>query len=197
MNSEERNKKYYQETFHEVHAPMSLTGKVMNMKKNENGKKDYSVVKRFAMTAAALAALFVGSNGVVYAATGSTWIENMIVYFNEAAYEVDVEQTVDVDGNVHYSGTAQLEDGPVAFFLTNESNDDVVDEMHVDFVDPINAPEIIEAGEVIYFTYGDLAIDITEDVADGEATGSFEKDGTTYQYTVRGNSGEWDVQIGY
>ena len=72
MTQENQNKQYYCDTFSEVHAPEKLSRKVMNMRKEKNSKLTF--VKRLAVTAASLAALFVGSNAVAYAATGETWI---------------------------------------------------------------------------------------------------------------------------
>ncbi|MBQ7943018.1 MAG: hypothetical protein IJ326_03030 [Lachnospiraceae bacterium] len=193
MNSEMENKKYYQEAFHEVHAPKALTGKVMDMTRRE--KTGYTFVKKFAMTAAALATLFVGSNGVAYAATGSTWVNDIIVYLNGTECDVDVERTVDEDGNINYSITTEVQDGAAVYVTATSTEEDAPGEIYIDVMDADTAPEVIEVNGVTYFTYGDLAIDITEDLKDGEASGTFEKDGVTQQYIVTGSAGEWSVQI--
>lgn len=65
---ENKNRQYYCDTFSEVHAPEKLSRKVMNIRKEKNNKMTF--VKKLAVTAASLAALFVGSNAVSYAATG-------------------------------------------------------------------------------------------------------------------------------
>lgn len=62
--------KQYYETFSEVHAPEELSRKVMNMTKQKSNKLTFA--KKLAVTAASLAALFVGSNVVAFAATGET-----------------------------------------------------------------------------------------------------------------------------
>ncbi len=75
--TDKRNREYYQATFHEVHAPEALAGKVMNMADinvKENKKSMNGFTKRLAVAAAALALVLVSSNGLVYAATGSTWV---------------------------------------------------------------------------------------------------------------------------
>ncbi|MBQ8823108.1 MAG: hypothetical protein IJZ82_10720 [Lachnospiraceae bacterium] len=73
MIHEIKNQKYYCDTFLEVHAPEELSRKVMNMKKQNN--KKLSIVKKLAVTAASLAALFLGSNAITYAATGEAWVK--------------------------------------------------------------------------------------------------------------------------
>ena len=46
MKKDVNNKKYYCETFQEVHAPKALAGKVINMtKKNKNSTTFYQKVK--------------------------------------------------------------------------------------------------------------------------------------------------------
>lgn len=72
MKKDMVNKKNYCDTFQEVHAPKALAGKVMNMtNQNENNA---SFIKKMAVTAASLIALFIGSNAVALAATGNTWV---------------------------------------------------------------------------------------------------------------------------
>lgn len=71
MKQEIHNKKYYCDTFQEVHAPEALSRKVMNMTKKN---KKLTFVKKLTVTVASLAALFVGSNAIAYAATGETLI---------------------------------------------------------------------------------------------------------------------------
>ena len=58
--------------------------------------------------AAAVALCFVGSNGICYAATGDTWVEKMIVYFNGEPKEMDVE-VKDLGGG-DYSYTMEVPD---------------------------------------------------------------------------------------
>lgn len=72
MKKDMENRTYYCNTFQEVHAPKALAGKVINMTNHK--KNNLTLIKKFAVTAASLVALFVGSNAIAYAATGSTWV---------------------------------------------------------------------------------------------------------------------------
>lgn len=89
MNDDMKLKMDYRETFAEIHAPEALARKVSNMTKFD-AKTKISFTKRFAVAAAAFAILFAGSNGVAYAATGSTWVESVVVYFNGFGYDAEV-----------------------------------------------------------------------------------------------------------
>ena len=115
----EEMKKEYRETFSEIHAPKALAGKVRNMVKMENGKMGMSFVKKLAVTAAAAAVLFVGSNGVAYAATGSTWVETVVIHFNGSGYDAEVNGEVGEDG-VSYSVYEGVEMEGTEIDLTEE-----------------------------------------------------------------------------
>lgn len=115
----EEMKKEYRETFSEIHAPEALAGKVKDMVKMENGKTGMSFVKKLAVTAAAAALLFVGSNGVVYAATGSTWVENVVIHFNGSGYDADLNGEVGDDA-VSYSVDENVDMEGIEIDLTEE-----------------------------------------------------------------------------
>lgn len=89
MNDDMKLKMDYKATFTEIHAPEALARKVKNMTKSNKNPK-VSFMKRFAVAAAAFAVLFAGSNGVAYAATGNTWIESVVVYFNGSGYDAEL-----------------------------------------------------------------------------------------------------------
>ncbi|MBQ7777211.1 MAG: hypothetical protein IJ379_14935 [Lachnospiraceae bacterium] len=211
MKDDMELKKEYNATFAEIHAPEALAGKVKNMAGLESKKVGVSLVKKLALTAAAFAALFVGSNGVAYAATGSTWIQPILVRLNGTEYQVDMEAQVEEDGTITYSGVvgADMEkqvsedgtvtysgvveegDGPTAIMISGKS-----DEMgEVTYNIDITTPEVVEEDGRIYFTDGDVKVDITEDLADGEATGTYEVNGVKNQYQVTGNGKSWDMNV--
>lgn len=77
MNRDLENKRLYQDALDEVHAPSHLLGKVKSMTKQKDGRKA-KVKKYVCAAAAALALLFVSSNAVTYAATGSSWVKMMV-----------------------------------------------------------------------------------------------------------------------
>ena len=73
MSGEEQNRSFYKETFEEIPVPERLAEKVGrvtegNVTAGKNGVG--SVMRKVAIAAAILVALFVGSNGIAYAMTG-------------------------------------------------------------------------------------------------------------------------------
>ena len=115
----EELKKEYRDTFSEIHAPEALVGKVRDMVKKENVKMGMSFVKKLAVTTAAAAVLFVGSNGVAYAATGSTWVETVVIHFNGSGYDAGVNGEVGEDA-VTYSVDENVDMEGIEIDLTEE-----------------------------------------------------------------------------
>ena len=96
------NKKLYKDTFDSLQMSDESLRKVRNMSKNEKRKRIFKV--RYATVMAAIVALFVVSNGVAYAATGSTIVEhvaNNIKVIDKNGENVDVDVTKE-NGNVKY-----------------------------------------------------------------------------------------------
>lgn len=207
MNQDEKNKAYFQETFEEVHAPEGLCRKVKNMTKTEGKKIRMSVAKKLAVAAAIAAALFAGSNGVAYATTGSTWLETVVAKLNVNGVMQDIELEGEVleDGTVQYSTSVNVEDGDtVEISLISDAED--ADSIKIDgngaessapeyyiimdtttTVDDIT--EVMQENGKVYFVDGDVKIDITEDMTDGNASGSYEKNGVIYQYEIKEEPG--------
>ncbi len=74
MTGEKENRKYYQNTFHEVHASKHLLRKVEAMGKEYNEKKGRKILHKGCIAAAVLAVALLSSNIISYAATGTPWI---------------------------------------------------------------------------------------------------------------------------
>lgn len=191
MSEEMKFKNEYQNTFQEVHAPVDLSRKVMNMSNTKNKNKKISFVKKAAMVAALTLVVLVGGNGAVYAATGNSLFHTVMIYVNGKGYVANLEEQVDEDGNVYYSGTYEVEDGAESVFITNEAEitEDVTYEIQM------NTVNVQEKDGKLYLVDGDMELDITEDLADGEASGAYEKDGVTYQYEVSGENGSWSISV--
>ena len=104
MKTEKDNYKLYRSTFDKVHASDELVGKVKNMTKVEAKKKMY-VMKKVLCIAAAVAVLFAVSNFAVYAATGESWVEMLVVNVNVNGEEMDVnvKKITDENGDVKYA----------------------------------------------------------------------------------------------
>lgn len=167
MNEDMKLKYDYQETFKEIHAPKALTRKVMNMAKFEKQKNVGSFVKRFALVAAAVAVLFVGSNGVVYAATGNTWVKGIfkdIKNWNGAVIGTEYVQATD-EVKISVAEDIIDDEAPVIPVTIEFSNKDMAPFKYLQEV-KVEAYKILdEAGEVV------VAIDdesITEIVTDGK-----------------------------
>lgn len=119
MNEDMKFKMEYKETFTEIHAPEALGRKVKNMSRLENTIQ-FPLMRKMAMALALAMVLFVGSNGIAYAATGNTWVETVIVHFNGSGYDAEVGGEAG-DGDVTYSVTDEQQaiDG-VEIDLTEE-----------------------------------------------------------------------------
>ncbi len=191
MNKDMENKSYVQETFGEIHAPESLRRKVMNMTQNDVERKRTFAGKRLAVAAAIVVILFAGSNGVVYAMTGSTWVENLTgkMNINGVWQDVELEGRVREDGLVEYSKTLDVSDGDsVQLVVITEGEPDSFMGC-MDYPVELSRTEVVEEDGRIYFVDGDMKIDITEDMEDGYATGSFDREGAICQYEVKQEPG--------
>ena len=208
MNKEDKVKEYVQSTYDELHATEGLRRKVMNMTERKAKKTGMSVGKKLAMAAAIAAVLFAGSNGVAYAMTGSTWVENAVarIRVNGVWQDVEMEGEVLEDGTVQYSTTLDVQDEEsVEILLVSDAVD--ADSLKISAGDGAESsfPEIyinmdttttvdcnigvVKEDDSVYFVDGDIKIDITEDIADGAASVSYEKNGETYQYEVKEEPG--------
>ena len=185
------NRDYVRGAYDEIHAPDALFGKVMDMKNKEVKKFDKRNVLKYAAAFMAFAIAFAGSNGIYYAATGKTWVEKAYVYINGEKHEVDVTVTQEGDAAV-----AEMS-------LTVDENDDVVvsmvDESDVSTEDTVgsmsNTAELKkENGKVILVAYGQT-VDITEDFADGKASGQLECNGEMVTYTVTGTADAYEISL--
>lgn len=192
MNKEDKLKEYVRNTYNELHAPDGLRRKVMNMNEFNAKKMGMSVVKKLAVAAAIAAVLFAGSNGVAYAMTGSTWVETMMARINVNGVWQDVELEGEVleDGTIQYSTTLDVqEEESVGMVIVTDSVPPEHVEIYTDTtVEPERTEIVVEDGRV-YLVVGDMTIDITEDMTDGSASGSYEKKGNEFRYEVKEEPG--------
>ena len=187
----EKMKKEYRDTFSEVHAPAALARKVMNMSENKNNQgTGISVIRRLATVAAIALVLLIGSNGIVYAATGSSLLKTVKVYFNGTSYEANLEKKTGEDDVTYYEGTFEDADGTINMVITDDINADVDS-----YVVSAYNPEVIEEDGKIYLTSEGVKIDITEDLEDGVAEGTYEMEGLETSYKVTEKDGEWDIML--
>ncbi len=195
MNKDMDNKKYYQNTFDEVHASEDLLGKVRNMKRETiNGKIKSTRRAAYIAAAAALMAI-VSSNVITYAATGSTWVEKVMVSINGEEKEIEFTKRVDAEGNEYLEGTFEVDENEkeMSIEFENEIGDEEGEDKTSDSVSTI--AEIKAEGDKIYLIAGTQKIDITEDMKDEKCEGTYEEDGTVFYYTIEGNVEEYSISI--
>ena len=208
------NRDYVRGAYDEIHAPDALFGKVMDMKNKEVKKFDKRNVLKYAAAFAAIAVAFAGSNGICYAATGETWVEKAYVYINGEKQEVDMTWSQDGDTLV---GQAEIttDDGVVYEVVEdpNEDGDVVVEDVVMEFTDSNvdefavdndgtgvdisqdNMPQLKSEGGKVYLVVDDETVDITEDIADGEATGEIKYDGKVVGYIVTGSIDDHQIEL--
>ncbi len=207
MNKEDKMKAYVQNTYDELHAPEGLRRKVMDISMENAKKPGMFVMKKLAVAAALAAVLFAGSNGVAYAMTGNTWVETVVakIRVNDTWQDVEMEGEVLEDGTVQYSTTLNVQDkDSVEIVLISDAVG--VDSLEISAGDGAEGtlPEVYidmdtttvdsnigvaKEDDKVYFVDGDIKIDITDDMADGAASVSYEKNGETYQYEVKEEPG--------
>lgn len=93
MSDEIKFRKEYQDTFNEVHAPVELSRKVMNMK--EAKKTSVFYIRKFATAVVIALVVFICGNGITYAVTGNSLFATVKVYLNGSEYKAQLEQKVD------------------------------------------------------------------------------------------------------
>ena len=201
-----KNRESVKRVYDEIHAPDALFGKVMEMDKKQS--KVRNIVKYAMGTAAALALAFVTSNGICYAATGQTWISKAIVYINGEAMEQEIEWHQ--EGDLLYSTIeVPVEEGDeaqVEVFSFVADSEQMVEQMMIlegtneELVigaeqEDLFSVELLEEDGKVYLTAGEEKIDITDDLSDGEASGTFEYCGLTMTYLVSGTAGEYEISV--
>ena len=192
-----RNSEYYKKAYDEVHAPAALLGKVMDMKKERKEIKKKNTVKKWLTAAAAMAFCFVASNGICYAATGKTWVQKVTVYLDGQPCEQEV--TFHQEGDV-LIGELEVSDAENHEYAVIEFIDDVGNSTeYISEMDVTMRTELVqENGRIWLVINGDNAsrVDITEDFADGSASGIYAGfEDWPLRYTVTGTVEEYSVEL--
>jgi len=195
--------KEIKQTFDEVHMPSALLGKIeegIGQKEKKGTGKPW----KMAVAAAAFTLCLTASNAICYAATGHSLLGKISMYVNgeEVAY-ADVELKQDGD-----SITATLGDLPddahVEVELPEPDRKDFSDQ-DPDNIDAFaqdkgETPENVtfqvrEEGGRVYLSVkgGSYQLDITEDIADKKAEGTFTWKDVVYHYYVREDNGKYSI----
>lgn len=184
MSGEEYNRELFKETFEEIPVPEGLAEKVGSITVGNTKRQRTvmgSVLRKVAIVAAILVALFAGSNGIAYAMTGETWVETMIVTFNigDIVYEVEVEEQQLRNGESIYAGELEMENGEKGHFAVYKQGQEIMNA-------EMNGAEVWTAyGERTYIWDEGLEIDITKDIEDdGKAVGTYEVNGILKGYLI-------------
>lgn len=172
MNTYKDNFEFYKSTFDEVHASNELLRKVKNMTETKPRKKIYAI-RKVLYVAAAVVVMLIASNAIVYASTGETWVEKIVVHriVDGETQDIDVVKTTDENGDVSYEMTVDDKNGSSIYYSFGgdaEINDGDTIEMET----PGMNPTLTEEDGKIYFELPAVNIkeDITEDFADGKAS---------------------------
>lgn len=189
MNISKNEMELYRSTFDEIHAPEELKRKVIIMAETKPKRKIYAI-RKVLYVAAAIIVLFCASNIITYAATGETWIEKTVMQFciHGEFQEVEMTKKVDENGIAAYEGDYTDENGlPVKEIIVADESDG-----YDNPVDALNtSAEIVKENGKLYLSAWDLTknakIDITDDLADGKAEGTFELNDKEYTYSVTGD----------
>ena len=78
MKDEMTMKTEYKKVFTKLSAPEELHRKVQGLSVERTKKKKVPLMKKLAIAAAVILVLFFGSNGIVYASSGKTWMGYLI-----------------------------------------------------------------------------------------------------------------------
>lgn len=178
------NKEKYQQAFSVLKASRPI--EVEDLKMNKN-----IVLKRIVATAAAVVLCFGASNGICYAATGATWVEKMVVIFNGQKIEKPVQITDLGNGNFSYTMPVADENGYTQMtIVTDEEGLDatpvIVSSDEGEVLPEDNPMLSVEDDGKIFIQYGEAKVDITEDFADGEASGILNYHDLEYKFLVEG-----------
>lgn len=121
FGDETKNREFYQQTFHEIHASPELLRKVDNMRNTKGIHKIKKAARIGYALAAALAICFIFSNVITYAATGSSWMGKLIIHSldgREEEMEIELQRITDEDGNDYYRGTVKADDATQETYIT-------------------------------------------------------------------------------
>ena len=186
MSGEEQNRSFYKQTFEEIPVPEGLAEKVGRIPEGKAKSRKGTarcVMRRVAIAAAILIALFAGSNGIAYAMTGETWVEKIIIRRNTDGIEYEMEAEVHQlkNGEIVYYGEYTTPDGKLHGAVDYDGEGPYI---YFWFED--EGAEIWSYDGKTYIWDGDMELDISEDFADdGHARGTYVVNGVFKKYGLK------------
>lgn len=186
----------YKQMMNEIHVSDTTLRKVMEMDMSKKMLNKKRMMKKMGAVAAALTLCVVASNGICYAATGHSWVTKAIIYINGEKVEQDVVLEEQEDGTVSFE--VEAPDGEecavIQGFVMDGDENIEYDDVSSDGEDMLLGTVVDEDGKQ-FFKYGEEKLDITEDLADGEASGTIEISGDEYYYEITGQDGNYSVSV--
>ncbi len=186
----------YKQMMDEIHVSEATLRKVMDMDRNKKIANKRKMMKRVGTIAAALLLCLGATNGISYAKTGHSLMAKVIFYINGEKVEKNVAFDESGNGSISFEvkeatkGECSVEVGDAADENGNSISSDVSSEE-----DEMLKGTVISKNGKQFFKYGKKEVDITEDLADGKASGTIESSGEKYHYEVTGKDGNYSVSV--
>lgn len=218
MKNERNNKQLYQDTFDQIKLSDEGYRQIRNMEENtmihfdKEGKKRLGF--RAAITLAALTVVFLSANGIAYAATGSTLVEQVAghvsVYINGKPYDgAKVTKFKDENGDINYQVSVDEKTDQKTEIYMEEGGVDILNDTESsakeDTTKNSSSQETLkttvkQVDDAIYLIIEGISkepvqVDITQDYADGNAEGMVKIENAEYQYRVSGTVEEYTIDF--
>jgi hypothetical protein len=194
MKEQER----YKQMMDEIHVSEATLRKVMDMDRNKKIANKRKMMKRVGTIAAALLLCLGATNGISYAKTGHSLMAKVIFYINGEKVEKNVafDESENGNGSISFEvkeptkGECSVEVGDAA----DENGNSISSDMPAEEIEMLDGTVISKNGKQ-FFKYGKEEVDITEDLADGKASGTIESSGEKYHYEVTEKEGNYSVSV--
>lgn len=188
----------YKQMMDEIHVSEATLRKVMDMDRNKKIANKRKMMKRVGTIAAALLLCLGATNGISYAKTGHSLMAKVIFYINGEKVEKNVafDESENGNGSISFEvkeptkGECSVEVGDAA----DENGNSISSDMPAEEIEMLDGTVISKNGKQ-FFKYGKEEVDITEDLADGKASGTIESSGEKYHYEVTEKEGNYSVSV--
>lgn len=188
----------YKQMMDEIHVSEATLRKVMDMDRNKKIANKRKMMKRVGTIAAALLLCLGATNGISYAKTGHSLMAKVIFYINGEKVEKNVafDESENGNGSISFEvkeptkGECSVEVGDAA----DENGNSISSDMLAEEIEMLDGTVISKNGKQ-FFKYGKEEVDITEDLADGKASGTIESSGEKYHYEVTEKEGNYSVSV--
>lgn len=186
----------YKQMMDEIHVSEATLRKVMDMDRNKKIANKRKMMKRVGTIAAALLLCLGATNGISYAKTGHSLMAKVIFYINGEKVEKNVAFDESGNGSISFEvkeptkGECSVEVGDAA----DENGNSISSDMPAEEIEMLDGTVISKNGKQ-FFKYGKEEVDITEDLADGKASGTIESSGEKYHYEVTEKEGNYSVSV--